>query len=202
MSRTRSVIGFVLLLPALVLVTPAGGAEREADVRTWAGETWRLAQPIFEVSYTIMPPQPNQQGMAASLIGGGSSGGQSMSGVLQGGTASLTGGAPGEAPEPVQGRRLHETITVTRDGVDVRIPIDRIEALTFTRTPVTTNLLPPYIAAMQLRYAARVRLTDGSTVDADYVNLGTTILRGMAAQGPVDVPWDAIESVTFSAAGR
>jgi hypothetical protein len=198
MSRTRSTIGFVVFLAAVVVVAPVHGAERDADVRTWAGQTWRLTQPTFEVSYTIMPPQPNQQGTAAApTIGGGSSGAQRLSATFQAPIASSV-----SAPEPVQGRRWRDTITVTRDGVDVQVPIDRIETLVFTRAPVITNLLPPYVAATQLRHAARVVLTDGSVVEGDYVNLGTTILRGMTAQGRVEVPWDAIESVSFSAAAR
>jgi hypothetical protein len=199
MSRTRSVLACVVFVCALVLAAPVRGAERDADVRTWTGETWRLAQPTFEVFYTIMPPESNQQGTAAPpTMGGASSAGQRLSAAFQAQGPSLGGGA-GKA---VQGRRWRTTITVTRDGVDVQVPIDRIETLVFTRAPVTTNLLPPYVAPTQLRYAARVELTDGSVVEADYVNLGTTILRGITGHGRVDVPWDAIESVTFSAAAR
>jgi hypothetical protein len=40
-------------------------------------------------------------------------------------------------------------------------------------------------------------LNDGSQVQADYVNLGTSILRGTSAQGTVDVPWGEIETVRF-----
>ena len=40
-------------------------------------------------------------------------------------------------------------------------------------------------------------LEDGSRVEGDYVNLGTTFLRGRAGQGRVDIPWDQIEIVRF-----
>ena len=40
-------------------------------------------------------------------------------------------------------------------------------------------------------------LTDGSRVEADYVNLGTTVVRGMTPQGRVDIPWGDVETIRF-----
>ena len=36
--------------------TPSPAQDMSADVRTWAGQSWRLAQPSFEVFYTIPAP--------------------------------------------------------------------------------------------------------------------------------------------------
>jgi hypothetical protein len=34
-------------------------------------------------------------------------------------------------------------------------------------------------------------------VEADYVNLGTTILRGITSDGRVEIPWHEIETLRF-----
>jgi hypothetical protein len=39
---------------------------------------------------------------------------------------------------------------------------------------------------------------DGSTVEGDYVNLGTAILRGVTPEGRVDVPWLDIQTIRFT----
>jgi hypothetical protein len=40
-------------------------------------------------------------------------------------------------------------------------------------------------------------LADGTRVEADYVNLGTLIVRGMTPAGRVDIPWRNIQTVEF-----
>jgi hypothetical protein len=41
-------------------------------------------------------------------------------------------------------------------------------------------------------------LLDGSRIEGDYVNLGTTFLRGRTPYERVDIPWQDIETVRFS----
>ncbi|MFQ5520232.1 MAG: peptidoglycan-associated lipoprotein Pal, partial [Candidatus Methylomirabilia bacterium] len=67
----------------------------------------------------------------------------------------------------------------------------------FFRQPVEKSPLPPYVAATHFRHSATVVLVDGSSVEGDYVNLGTTVLRGMTPEGRVDIPWREIENVRF-----
>jgi hypothetical protein len=58
--------------------------------------------------------------------------------------------------------------------------------------------LPSYVAAGHYRYSATALLDDGSRIEADYVSLGTTFLRGRTAQGRMDIPWEQIEVVRFT----
>jgi hypothetical protein len=54
------------------------------------------------------------------------------------------------------------------------------------------------VAATHIRYGADIALADGGRVDADYVNLGTAILRGTTPDGRVDIPWQDIEVLRFA----
>jgi len=38
---------------------------------------------------------------------------------------------------------------------------------------------------------------DGERVEADYVNLGTAMLRGTTPNGRVEIPWEEVEHVIF-----
>jgi hypothetical protein len=64
--------------------------------------------------------------------------------------------------------------------------------------PITNSPLPPYVAGDDFRYAAVIVLLDGSTLEAESVNLGTTILRGLSPQGRVDIPWREVEQVRLA----
>jgi hypothetical protein len=103
-----------------------------------------------------------------------------------------------KGPEPLQGNRQTETVSITQAGVERRIPLETIRDLAFKRAQVSNSTLPPYVAPTHFTYAASVLLNDGSRVDGDYVNLGTAILRGLTPQGRVDIPWQDIEVVRFS----
>lgn len=102
------------------------------------------------------------------------------------------------APDTIQGHRQGQEITVYRGGVATQIPLASIASLTFTRQPVQDSSLPPYVAASHVRHAASVALVDGTRIDADYVNLGTAILRGATPDGRVDIPWQDIEVIRFA----
>jgi hypothetical protein len=54
------------------------------------------------------------------------------------------------------------------------------------------------VAATHIRYAADIAMADGTRIDADYVNLGTAILRGTTPDGRIDIPWQDIEVLRFT----
>jgi hypothetical protein len=75
--------------------------------------------------------------------------------------------------------------------------LDQIQAMRFTRMPVAVAglQLPLYIP--YYRYSVSLNLVSGEKLDADYVNLGATIVRGTAPNGRVDIPWEEIEQIIF-----
>jgi hypothetical protein len=172
-----------------------------ADVRTWTGQALRLGSPTLDVFYTVLPPAPPGEVAAPGL--------SSRAGTSQAGTVTTTmtvqqsavrppeGYAAPQTGDSKQGRRAQNVITVTRGGVDVRVPLTSVTAITFARAPLTKSLLPPYAGADHYRYAATLDLTDGSQVAGDYVNLGTTVLRGTTPQGTVEIPWQDIQTLRF-----
>ena len=87
-------------------------------------------------------------------------------------------------------------MALEKDAVERRIPLLSLASLVFTRQPVVSSI-PSYLAATHFRYAATAVLVDGTTVEGDYVNLGTTILRGTTADGRVEIPWHEIETLRF-----
>jgi hypothetical protein len=189
-------IGTLLVACLGLWVTPAAAQDVSADVRTWSGESWRLAQPSFEIFYTI--PAPTQGG------GGGSYGAPAPVGVSGPSSLSMSGplsaleGYFGDAgPEPRQGHRQAEYITIRRGTVERQLPLASLASLTFTRQPVSGSTLPPYYVRRHFRYAATAVLTDGSRVEGDYINLGTLVLRGQTGHGRLDISWEDIETVRF-----
>jgi hypothetical protein len=88
-------------------------------------------------------------------------------------------------------------VTLRKNGVDVQVPLTALDSLSFTRTRVVSTL-PPYVASEHYRHAATAVLRDGTRLDGDYVNLGTSFLRGRAPQQRVDIPWQDIETVRFT----
>ena len=204
----RRVFFAVVVLAALgSSAIPGAAQEMTAEVRTWSGQSWRLSQPSFEVFYTILPKEegagapaapaptgpPAIQGPGRAGARGGRLGGLQMFGSMRTLSALFEPG-----PEPMQGHRQAEVVTIHQAGVARQIPLATIATLIFTREPVKDSSLPPYVAPTHFRYAVTAVLTDGSRIEGDYTNLGTAILRGMTPQGRVEIPWQDIEVVRFS----
>jgi hypothetical protein len=184
----RSILRLVIGLAGVAsVVVPVAAQEPVAEVRTWSGQTLRLSQPSLEVFYTILvkgeeaaAPEPAAPGTSAMLFGSPTA----LAGMLD------------KKPEPLSGQRQAESVTLKRGAVEQRIPLASVASLTFARQPVDSTL-PPHLAATHFRYAATAVLLDGTTVEADYVNLGTTILRGTVSDGRVEIPWYEIETLRF-----
>ena len=184
----RSVLRLIIGLAGVAIaVAPGAAQEPVAEVRTWSGETLRLSQPSLEVFYTIpvkgedAPPSDAAASAPPPMLFGSAS---SLAGALE------------KKPEPLSGQRQAESVTFQKGAVERRIPLLSVASLAFTRRPVV-SALPAYLAATHFRYAATAVLLDGTTVEADYVNLGTTILRGTASDGRIEIPWHEIETLRF-----
>jgi len=203
----HAIIAILTLAGLAALALPAQAQDITADVKTWSGQSWRLSQPTLEVFYTIVSA-PQDQGAQAG--GGGSSGMDKVTSFN-----SLTLGGLGresvdpslvtlnrlfgtKAPDTIQGHRQGQEITAYRGGVATQVPLGNISSITFKRQPVLDSSLPPYVAATDIRYAADIALADGTRIDADYVNLGTAILRGTTPDGRIDIPWQDIEVLRFA----
>jgi hypothetical protein len=192
-----------------------------AEVRTWTGQSFTVSDPTFEIFYTIMPSVTAALGGAGGYAGApGAVPGGAPTGMVpaprgdlgqqplnigvgsvgfQVGTASqaASGTLLPEGQASKQGRRQQETIRLTRQGVDVHVPVANLVSLIFTRNLVQRSSLPPYAALTHFHHGATAVLVDGSQIAADYVNLGTGILRGATPQGTIDIPWDEIEVLRF-----
>ena len=201
-----AIIAILALAGLAALALPAQAQDITADVKTWSGQSWRLSQPSLEVFYTIVSTR--DQGAQG---GGGGSAAMDRAPSFN----SLTLGTLGResvdpslltlrrlfgtsAPDTIQGHRQSQEITAYRGGVATKIPLGNISSITFKRQPVRDSSLPPYVAATHIRYAADIALADGTRIDADYVNLGTAILRGTTPDGRIDIPWQDIEVLRFA----
>ena len=194
------------LLVAVALAGLAGAAAAQdvtAEVRTWSGQSWRIAQPSLEVFYTIVS-KTQEGGSPGGGTGVGQLGGMSQLGLglLARQTAdpsliTLNRLFGSQAPDTIQGHRQASEIILYRDGVATLIPVASIATLTFTRQPVQDSSLPPYLADTHVRSGATAVLVDGTRVEADYVNLGALIVRGMSPTGRVDIPWQNIQTLEF-----
>jgi len=193
------------LLLAAALAMSAGSAAAQdvtATVRTWNGQSWQIAQPSLEVFYTIV--SRSQEGTS----GGGGSVGQ-VSGMANLGLGLLGRQTAdpslitlnrlfgSQAPDTIQGHRQAQEITVYRGGVATQIAVASIATLAFARQPIQDSSLPPYIANTHVRSTAIVLLTDGTRVEADYVNLGGMLIRGTIPGGRIDSPWQDTQTVEF-----
>ena len=203
----RMLIGSLTLAVAAAAASPAAAQDVTAEVRTWSGQSVQLSQPSLEVFYTIVPKTEGtgeQQygasgaGGAPGAMGSGTSTGSLVGTEISGSIRSQSRLFRDKGPEPLQGNRQAVTLSLTQAGVERRIPLDAIKDLAFKRVQVSNSTLPPYVASNQFTYAASALLIDGSRVDGDYVNLGTATLRGLTAQGRVEIPWQDIEVVRFS----
>jgi uncharacterized protein YjeT (DUF2065 family) len=191
-SVLRLIIGLVIGLAGVAIaVAPVAAQEPVAEVRTWSGETLRLSQPSLEVFYTIPVKGEDAQQPTEPTAPG-----SSPAPPMLFGSATALAGALEKKPEPLSGQRQAESVTLKKGAVERRIPLLSVASLVFARRPVVSTL-PPYVAPTHFRYAATAVLLDGTTVEADYVNLGTTILRGTASDGRVEIPWHEIETLRF-----
>lgn len=214
----------ILAAAALGVLAMAGGAmaqEVTAEVQTWNGRTLVLGDPTFEVFYTIVLPEraaaapgygpgiaggpaapgaPLPSGVTVSGVdaGGVGSGGTAVIGSQGVGSIQATvGGLLPRGPDAAQGRRQQQVLVLSRDGIETRVPVANLVALLFVRQQVIGSALPPWVAGSHFQYAASAVLGDGTQVQADYVNLGTSVLRGTTPQGIVDIPWFEVESIKF-----
>jgi hypothetical protein len=186
----RSVLRLIIGLAGVATaVAPVAAQEPVAEVRTWSGETLRLSQPSLEVFYTILvkgkedtAPSPDASPSAAPAMLFGSS--TALSGMLD------------KKPDPMSGQRQAEVVTLRKGAMERRVPLMSVASLVFARQPVVSSL-PPYLAPTHFRYAATAVLVDGTTVEGDSVNLGTTILRGTTSEGRIEIPWHEIETLRF-----
>jgi hypothetical protein len=173
-------------------VAPAGAQTMGAEVRTWTGHTYQLTEPSLEVLYTIVVPKKDE-GAAGPAEGAATTGARAP---MLFGSASSIGQFLDKQPEPLHGHRQSETITLRQARSEVRLALASVDALVFARQAARSTL-PPYVVPDHYRYSVIAVLDDGSRVEGDYVNLGTTFLRGRTAQGRVDIPWEQIEIVRF-----
>jgi hypothetical protein len=202
---TRTMV--LSLLLAATLAGSAGAAAAQdvtAAVRTWSGQSWQVTQPSLEVFYSIVSKTQESAAGAGAGTGVGQFG--SMATLGLGGLGrqyvdpslfTLNRLFGSQAPDTIQGHRQAQEITVYRGGVATQIAVSSIASLTFAREPVPDSSLPPYFAHTHLRSSATVLLTDGTRVDADYVNLGGMLLRGAIPGGRVDIPWQDIQTLEF-----
>ncbi len=186
------------VVAVMFLAGSAPGQDISATIRTYQGVSYKLADPSLEVFYTIGEPKSMQAG-ASQATGGQSFGSMiNITNVSGAGAGGEQPGAGGGAEERLlRGHSRATDIMVWRQGVDTRIPLDQIRAMRFARRPVTNVglRLPPYVP--DYRYSVSVGLVGGGQVEADYVNLGATIVRGTAPNGQVEIPWGEVESIIF-----
>jgi hypothetical protein len=202
----HALIAILALIWVAALALPAPAQDVTADVRTWSGQSWRLSQPSLEVFYTIVSKPPDQGAPA----GGGRGEMDKVTSLnsMTLGNLSRESVDPSlmtlnrffgkSAPETIQGHRQGQEITAYRAGVATQVPLDNISSIIFKRQPVRDSSLPPYVAATHIRHGADIALADGTRIDADYVNLGTAIVRGTTPEGRMDIPWQDIEVLRFA----
>jgi len=193
------------LLLAVALASSAGSVAAQdvaATVRTWSGQSWQIAQPSLEVFYTIVSKSQDTAGATGTGIG--QLGGMTNLGLgvlgrqaVDPSLFTLNRLFGSQAPDTIQGHRQAQELTVYRGGVATQIAVASIATLAFARQPVQDSSLPPYLANTHVRSSATVLLTDGTRVEADYVNLGGMLLRGTVGGGRVDIPWQDIQTVEF-----
>jgi hypothetical protein len=152
---------------------------------------YQLTDSSLEVLYTIMVPKNGggEPAEAAPTTGARA--------PMLFGSAGAIGQFLDKQPEPLQGHRQSESITLRKDGAEIRLALASLGALFFVRQPVRSTL-PPYAAREHYRYSATAVLTDGSRIEGDYVSLGTAFIRGRTPHGQVDIPWNQIEVVRFT----
>jgi len=213
---------FLAIVVVALGASPAVAQQVTAEVRTWGGQSFTISEPSFEIFYTILPsitaalgggggyapagmggpgvagapgvvPAPRGDlSQAPTNIGLGSVGFQSGTASLAASGTLLPEGLPSK-----QGRRQQDSVRLSRQGVEVHVPVANLSSLVFSRTLIQRSSLPPYAALSHFRHGATAVLADGSQIEGDYVNMGTGVLRGSTPHGVIDIPWDEIESIRF-----
>jgi hypothetical protein len=201
---TRTMVLSLLLGTALAgSASSVAAQDVTAAVRTWSGQSLQVTQPSLEVFYTIVSKtQESAPGGAGTSVGQfGSMATLGLGGLgrqyVDPSLFTLNRLFGAQAPDTIQGHRQAQEITVYRGGVATQISVSSIASLAFAREPVQDSSLPPYFASTHTRSSATVLLTDGTRVDADYVNLGGMLLRGVIPGGRVDIPWQDIQTLEF-----
>jgi len=189
---TRTVISATALL-VMAVISPAIAQDTTAEVRTWSGQSVVLTGPWVEVFYTVVPKPAGGEETPAPPGGA-----PPVPGMAAGGIFQSMKHAVQEGPRPLPAHREASVLTFSRAGVELKVPLERLATLTIARQPMAGSSLPPYVGPTHHRYSATAVMTDGSRVDADYLNFGTAVLRGMTSQGRVDVRFDQIESIRFT----
>src|SRR5437762_11744192 len=174
MNRTLLAVAAGMAV-VMACAQPARSQEVVADVETRRGSAVRITQPFLDVRYTTVRP------VAGAPAPSGPTGGSMI--VIGSSVAS----APGRpAVEPVQARDRLDALTFERDGVEMRVPFDRIASLGVERREIRSSTLPPYVKPMHAQYRATAVLIDGSTIDGAAVNFGTIILHGRGPHGTIE----------------
>jgi hypothetical protein len=189
--NARLILGMLAVIAVFGTVPPVVDAQESvAEVRTWGGQSWSLRDATFDVYYTLIP----STGSGTQINITPRSFAPRALGTLQSEYRNLESGAQ----DPTQGRRQRQSLTVVRQGSEIQISLASVALIQFSRAPITNSQLPPHVAGDDFRYAAVIVLLDGSTLEAESVNLGTTILRGVSPQGRVDIPWREVEQVRLA----
>jgi hypothetical protein len=186
-------------------VVPTSAQDTTVQVQTRTGVSLRLSRPTVEVTYTIPSRSARGPGDAPAPGGLAPPGGGAGLGMAggDGQEPQLSGSVSGLAKmfksgvEPLRARSQRDTLTLYRGGAEIRLPVDRLASLTVSRQPVLNSPLPPYVAVSHARHAVVAVLTDGTTVEGDYVSFGTAVLSGMTPQGRVEIPLEDIERLQF-----
>lgn len=201
---TRAKLAVLMGATCALMAWPLGVALAQpvtAEVRTRSGQSLRLTDPSLHVVYNVVPyPIPAPDGGAQQQPYGAAPPPEQAAPRPQGGLSisiAPPGGTARGAPELPYGVRARDSIRLRQGDVDVVVPLDGIQTLALARRPVTGSTLPPYVAPAHARYSAAVVLIDGTRMDGEYVNLGTTYLRGATAHGRAEVAWEDVETVRF-----
>jgi hypothetical protein len=184
------------VVAGLLVAAGAGSApaqEVTAEVRTWSGESWTLGNPTLDVFYTIAPQLEDTPVGPAAVSSPEAGAAGSRSNVI---TFQIQAAPSSKRVPAIQARREAGVLALSRGGLIVRVPVDRIASLSFSRQAVAPRL-PATMAPPLFRYGATAVLVDGSRIEADDVNLGTTVLRGSAQEGRIDLRWTEIEVIRF-----
>src|SRR5258705_10515359 len=157
---SRMLIGSLALSVAVAAVSPAAAQDVPAEVRTWNGQSLRLSQPSLEVFYTIVPNDngsggqqaPGAAGGAPGSMGSGVSSGSLIGTEITGSIQNLNKLFKDQGPQPLQGNRQTEAVSITQAGIERRIPLETIQDPAFKRAQVSNSTLPPYVAPTHFRY--------------------------------------------------
>ncbi len=195
--RQHMVMAVAILAVILFLIGSAPGQDIVGTIRTYQGVSYNVADLSLEVFYTI--GEPKSIGHNPSQITGIQSTGPmvNITNVSGGPSGGEQPGGGAAEERLLRGHSRATDITMWRQGVETRIPLDQIRAMRFGRKPVTVVGLrmPPYVP--DYRYSVSVILVTGERVEADYVNLGGTIVGGTVPTGRVEIPWGEVETIVF-----